>query len=205
MLPTAVKRKALRPVLAMVIAGLVAGVLPATAVAVTYQGWFDYARNNSNTNGTLTWKYTIDYQPSVYSRSWRAGSGSALNDQKQITGVRPGGWLPTGWYSIRGHWNDYNGSAIYGRVWYLSDKVNSAGDLRTGLFVHSEETPSNGQSSTYEPQRWDGSSDYYSNGCVKVAYGGNMDDVHWYWYYKGGSTAHGSGLPYPLTYMLYVH
>ena len=100
----ALKRRALRIIFALSMAGFVAGVLPARAEAA-YIGWFDYARNNSNINGTLTWKYTVNDNPPVYSVSWRAGSGSYPSDRKQ-TGSQSGGWLPSGWYSIRGHWND---------------------------------------------------------------------------------------------------
>ena len=164
----ALKRRVLYIVFALCVAGFVAGVLPARAEAA-YIGWFDYARNNSNINGTLTWKYTVNDNPPVYAVSWRAGSGSYPNDRKQ-TASQSGGWLPSGWYSIRGHWNNYNGSAIFGRVWYLSDKVNSFGEMRTSLFIHTEETPSNGQynpTSGDDPQCWEGVNDYYSHGCMQ--------------------------------------
>lgn len=134
----------------------------------------------------------------MYSVSWRGGSGNALNDNTN-------GWLPVGWYSIREHWNNYD-RAINGRVWRLSDKysVQYPTRLRYDLFIHTEETPSNGQNSAVESERWDGPSDYYSFGCVKVSYG-NMDGVHTRWANYGGSTAHGSGPPYPLSSKLYVH
>jgi DNA-binding CsgD family transcriptional regulator len=41
------------------------------------------------------------------------------------------------YYSILGHWNNYSGTPIWGRVWRLSDKYNSEGVLRTALFIHS--------------------------------------------------------------------
>lgn len=185
-------------VLACVVAALVAAASPASAQAA-YIGWYDYDRNNSNTNGTLYFKWTVDDNPPVYSHSWRGGSGIYADDRKN------GGWAPSGWYSIRGHWNNYVGTAIWGRVWRLSDKYNSDGVLRTELFIHTEETSSNGQSSTNEAQRWDGASDYTSMGCVKIAYGSHLDSMHYDWTHRGGSSAHGSGSPYPLPSKLYVH
>ena len=83
------------------------------------------------------------------------------------------GWLPSGWYSQWGHWNDYNGSAVKGRVWWLQDKYCSDGvTKRTELFIHSEETASNGcrtGTSAYDdPFCWE-RLDYYSLGCIKIA------------------------------------
>ncbi len=184
------------------LAVLVAALCPSMAFGATPIGWFDYARNGTNTNGRLTWNYTWGDVPPVYSVYWRAGSGSYLDD-------RTNGWLPSGWYSIRGHWNNYYGSAIYGRVWYLSDKRSvKTGVMRTALFIHTEETPSNGQynpTAGDDPQCWEGTNDYYSYGCVKVAYGIDMNAVHTRWTSYGGSTAHGNTSPYPLGTKLYVH
>ena len=47
--------------------------------------------------------------------------------------------------------------------------IYCSGNWRTEMFVHSEETSSQGQDPNNEPFRWDGASDYYSLGCVKVA------------------------------------
>jgi hypothetical protein len=171
---------------------------PSNAYAA-YIGWYEYSSNGTNTNGNLSWNYTLGDMPPVRTISWRAGSGQRHDDGPN------GGWIPSGWYSIRGHWNNYNGSSIYGRVWYLSNHYDSNGNLRTALFIHTEETPSNGQSATYEPQRWDGDSDYNSLGCIKIAYGSNLNLMHSYWNNYGGSTAHGSSSPYPLASKLYVY
>lgn len=195
MMATAACAKVALLLLLLLGAGLLVAAIPGSAHAAT-DGWFDYDRNGTNDDGRLYWKWFVNGPP-IYSVDWRAGSGKYLDD-------RTNGWLPSGWYSIKGHWNNYD-AAINGRVWYLSDKVSQkTGALRTELFIHTEETPSNGQNASYEPERWDGPSDYISLGCVKVSYG-NMPGVHNRWTNYGGSTAHGSGSPYPLSSQLYVH
>jgi hypothetical protein len=139
-------------VLALVL--LAAASSPATASATTYYGWFDYARNGSNTNGLLAWGYVVNDMPPIHATYWRAGSGLRPDDGT-------GGWLPAGFYSVRGHWDNYNGTRIWGRVWYLSDKRGTSGDLRTGLFVHTEETMYNGQynpTAGDDPKCWEGTS-----------------------------------------------
>jgi hypothetical protein len=94
-------------------------------------------------------------------------------------------------------------------VTYLSNKVSATtGATRTGLFIHTEETPSNGQynpTSGADPQCWEGPGDYVSRGCIKLSYPYDIDAAHWYWNYRGGTTAHGSSAPYPMSYRLYVH
>jgi len=192
----------LRRILLPVVLALLV-LAPGIAHAATPIGWFDYAHHGTNVWGTLTWKYTWDDVPPVYSAaSWRAGSGSYPDD-------RTNGRLPDGWYSIRGHWNNYSGSAIYGRVWYLSDKRSvTTGVMRTALFIHTEETPSNGQynpTSGDDPQCWEGAIDYKSLGCVKLAWNADIAAAHDCWNYRGGSTAHGSTYPYPFRSKLYVH
>jgi len=124
------------------------------------------------------------------------GSGSYYNDDTN-------GYLPSGWYSITGHRNHFDGT-INGRVWRLSDKWDSQHCcLRSGLFIRREDTPLNDQG-TREEERWDVPSAYLSFGCVKVSYR-NIGAVHTRWTDYGGSTAHGSGLPYPLSSKLYAH
>lgn len=199
MLTRVPKRKYVQLSLVAVVLLLALFAWTAKAEASVY-GWFDYARNGSNINGTLTWKYLYNDVPPIYTVSWRAGSGLQLNDKKDV------GWLPSGYYSILGHWDNYSGSAIWGRVWRLSDKYNSEGVLRTALFIHTEETSSNGQNPSIEGQIWTDSNpcDYSSYGCVKVSYS-NVGSVHTRWTSYGGSTAHGDGSPYPLSSRLYVH
>jgi hypothetical protein len=180
---------------------LAAAATPATANATTYYGWFDYSRNGSNTNGLLAWGYIVNDVPPIHATYWRAGSGLRPDDGTN-------GWLPAGFYSVRGHWDNYNGSRIWGRVWYLSDKRGESGALRTALFIHTEETMYNGQynpTAGDDPKCWEGPIDYWSNGCIKLAYPEDIDRAHWFWNYRGGTTGHGSGWPYPFVSRLYVH
>jgi hypothetical protein len=134
--------------------------IPATAGA--YQ-WFIYWRNNSLINGS------IDYNCSAStcnSPMLRAGSGSGMN------ACQTNNWIPIGSYNISFHDDHYAGSKIQGRVWRLADYQCSNGVRRTELFVHSEETSSQGQycpTSGDDPFCWEGVNDYYSDGCVKVA------------------------------------
>ena len=108
------------------------------------------------------------------------------------------GWLPTGYYDLRGHWNNYNGT-IRGRVFYLQDKTCWNGTWRTQLFIHSEETADQGQycpTAGDDPYCWDGPSDYYSNGCIKLSHSGygfpdNIQDAHWWWHNRDGYSFHG--------------
>lgn len=192
------KRKLVQLSLVAVVLLLALFVWTAKAEASVY-GWFDYARNGTNIYGTLTWKYLYNDVPPIYTVSWRAGSGQQLNDKKDV------GWLPSGYYSILWHYDNY-ASTIRGRVWRLSDKYNSEGVLRTALFIHTEETSSNTQNSSIESQVWTDSNpcDYLSAGCVKVSWS-NMSSVHTRWTSYGGTTVHGDGPPYPLSSRLYVH
>jgi len=126
---------------------------------------------STNTNSYLTINREDTFSGKILSQQgFRAGSGSSTNECQ--TGV---GWLPTGWYDIVGHFDNYNGSLIKGRVWQLSDKRcnGGTGTLRTQLFIHSEETSDQGQycpTSGDDPFCWEGTSDYYSDGCIKLAH-----------------------------------
>lgn len=196
-----VRRILPRIIVALSLMGVAVVSSPASAAAASYYGWFDYARNNSNVNGLLAWGYIVDDVPPIHATYWRAGSGSFPGDGTN-------GWLPAGFYSVRGHWDNYNGTQIWGRVWYLSNKYSSAGVLRTSLFIHTEETSSNGQynpTAGDDPKCWEGDGDYYSLGCLKLAYPVDIDRAHWLWNYRGGTSVHGSGSPYPLSTRLYVH
>ena len=108
---------------------------------------------------------------------------------------RPG-WLPTGYYDLWGHWDNYNG-AIAGRVFYLQNKPCWNGTWRTELFVHSEETAGQGQycpTAGDDPYCWEGAYDYYSNGCIKVSRAGYPSDlrlVHDGWHSKSSDYRHG--------------
>ena len=168
-------------------------------------GWFSFKRT-SNTDSRLVFKWAYDTNPTVYtSPTWRAGSGSST-----VCGEIGRGWLPLGWYDVWGHWNHYD-ALIKGRVIWLQNKRCGDGTLRTELFIHSEETAANGQSCPTggdDPYCWEGWFDYYSNGCIKLAYpnAGYANDIgsaHWYWHNRFGSTLHGDHANLPSK--LYVH
>jgi hypothetical protein len=90
-----------------------------------------------------------------------------------------------------------------GRVWWLQDKTCRDGiTRRTELFIHSEETASNGQScsSAYDdPFCWERESDYYSLGCIKLArpspvasFPNDLGAAHATYHDYGGRDAHGA-------------
>jgi hypothetical protein len=168
-------------------------------------GWWTFNRN-TNLSSTLSWKWTFPPSPTQYARSWRAGSG-VTTDECEVSR----GWLPSGWYAQKGHWDHYDGSKVRGRVWWLQDKTCRDGvTRRTELFIHSEETSSNGQScsSAYDdPFCWEREGDYYSNGCIKLSHSGygfpdNIQDAHWWWHNRDGLSFHGAGT---VNDAVYVH
>jgi hypothetical protein len=169
-------------------------------------GWWTFERA-ANIDSTLSWKWTYPPSSTEYTRNWRAGSGTSPYE------CRPAeGWLPAGWYSQWGHWNKYEGSAVRGRVWWLQDKYCRDGvTRRTELFIHSEETASNGQSCTSaydDPFCWERAADYYSLGCIKVArpspvadFPNDLGNAHAVYHNYGGSSNHGA---FTDAYELYV-
>ncbi|HEY7002929.1 MAG TPA: hypothetical protein VH281_01505 [Gaiellaceae bacterium] len=169
----------------------------AAAPAPAANGWWTFNRN-SNLDSTLSWKWTYPPSPTEYAHHWRAGSGTTKNECQVGDG-----WLPAGWYSLKGHWTNYGQDKIRGRVWWVQDKVCEDGvTRRTELFVHSEETASRGQScsSTYDdPFCWERESDYYSNGCIKLArpspvadFPNDLGSAHQTYHDYGGSSTHGA-------------
>ena len=183
-------------------AAFVAAVaLAAAPTAGAYPTSFDFAKG-SNLWSTLT--ITWQQLPGHYSTlSWRAGSGVSTDSCWPAHG-----WLPNGWYDLWGHWNNYD-ATIKGRVWYLQNKQCWNGTWRGELFVHSEETASNGQycpTSGDDPYCWEGDHDYYSAGCIKVAHAGpiptDIGQVHTAWHEKSGDTRHGS---FGIGGWMYVH
>ncbi|MDX6517008.1 MAG: hypothetical protein QOH73_2674 [Gaiellaceae bacterium] len=173
-------------VLLLVLQVAVAAFGALTAVAAT-NTTFQFSRS-SNLSSTLTLFRRDTATGQVYnSATWRAGSGDSTNEC--IVGH---GWLPAGSYDIRLHSDYYGGSKIQGRVWYLSDKRCSggSGNLRTELFIHSEETSSQGQSCGAGdlPFCWEGSHDYYSAGCIKLNHYGDLPSADTDWHGWGGTT-----------------
>jgi len=139
------------------------------AAAGTYVQFGFHRSTNTNSYLTIT-KHDSSTGQTLAQQGFRAGSGESTNEC--YVGH---GWLPAGWYDLVGHFDSYNGSSIKGRVWQLSDKRCSGGtgNLRTQLFIHSEETADTGQycpTPGDDPFCWEGTSDYYSVGCIKLAH-----------------------------------
>jgi hypothetical protein len=182
----------------LVAAGVAALVV--TAPAAASYTYFDFARqSNAASTLTMVWQQV----PGKFSTvSWRAGSGTST-DACWIGH----GWLPTGWYDLRGHWDNYDGT-IKGRVFYLQNKQCWNGTWRTELFVHSEETAAQGQycpTAGDDPYCWDADYDYFSNGCVKLSRAGYPSDLrlmHDGWHTKSADYRHGS---FWIDDWLYVH
>ncbi|MGW4022070.1 L,D-transpeptidase family protein [Streptomyces sp. NPDC005009] len=114
-------------------------------------------------------KSVADAKDKVVAR-YRAGSGNgSQNECATNKGWLPGTNTKNGKYKIEFHRTNFDG-IINGYVIKLSDKKCTQGDKRTkrtALFVHSEMKP-NGKQGTIESERWDGTRDYYSNGCIKL-------------------------------------
>jgi hypothetical protein len=105
-----------------------------------------------------------------YDYRFRAGAGNGSTNRCESNA----GPLPFNDYYPINHYDNYAGSAIRGRAWHLPNswcmwwEPNGGGVLRTELFIHTEETTSQGQSCSSEPWCWNGQNDYYSAGCIKV-------------------------------------
>ncbi|MFI8437368.1 L,D-transpeptidase family protein [Streptomyces sp. NPDC079020] len=96
--------------------------------------------------------------------TYRAGSGTGTTDDC----ARARGWLPNGNWRIKTKTPAYDGSLIKGYAVHLQDMKCSKGTrTRTEMFIHSEMNRDGSQGGS-EARRWDGSSDYKSNGCVKL-------------------------------------
>ena len=159
-------------------------------------------RRITNIDSQLVITRRSDLDGAVMNQSvYRAGSGVNQNAcDSGSDGI--GGWLPGGWYTLWGHWHDFNGT-IKGRVWRLQDKRCGVYPytLRTELFIHSEETAAQGQ--LCEPWCWDGDGDYYSLGCIKISraapYPSDLAKLHSNW--DNWSGQHGSFTLYNRLYV----
>jgi hypothetical protein len=108
----------------------------------------------------------------IASRDFRAGAGLGAGYTDDC--VTNKGWLPNGTYSMK-MYNDYPGTTIKGRAFYLGDKWCSNGSVkRTELFIHTESGAGNvqcadvsgDQACRWEYPTWN---DYKSNGCIKLS------------------------------------
>ncbi|MFN8185917.1 MAG: hypothetical protein U0R69_02435 [Gaiellales bacterium] len=169
------------------------GIAVAVAVALVIAapgtaGNFNFKRQTPN-NSTLKWEYACG--TGLCSTQWRSGAGTTTNEC-QINQ----GWLPSGWYSRNAVYHNYD-AVIKGRAFWVQDKQCSNGTWRTELFIHSEETVSQGQQCTSNPDDpycWEGTNDYYSNGCIKLNHATQIGAAHTHLHdtTKGGSSSHGS-------------
>ena len=150
----------------------------------------------TNLDSDLRWCW---FNPQIYttecSDTWRAGSGMpGHTDGCEVSK----GWLPTGDYDLWAHYDNFNGD-IAGRVFHVQDKLCWNGTPRTALFIHTEETSSNGQycpTSGDDPYCWESVDwDYRSEGCIKIAYPANgfsnVIGANHNWFHKQFS-CHGS-------------
>ena len=193
-------RCAFAAVAAVVATALAAAAPPAgaTMAGPPEVSWNFYRYTNTDSKLVGTAQDTGDGSI-ITQRSWRAGSGQDRNECDSAAYDGVGGWLPGGWYTLLGHYDHYDGSKIKGRVWYWEDKrcAGGTGTLRTELFIHSEETADNGQycpTGYDDPFCWEGWTDYYSNGCIKLAhaypYPSDVAQAHNLW--DGYDGHHGS-------------
>lgn len=118
--------------------------------------------------------------------SYRAGSGLGAGHPKgRDDCAKNQGWLPKGTYGVGARHTRYNGTVIKGYAVPLSNKLCADGRTeRTALFIHSEMTRTGGQGRP-ESQRWDGPSDYRSEGCIKLS----PDDIKKLFAVLAGGTA----------------
>jgi len=126
----------------------------------------------------------------VATKSWRAGSG--LGGRRGTDGcVRSVGWAPNGLYRPVQH-DNYGGTYIKGRVFYLGAHTCRDGTLRQNMFIHSEAGAGNTQCHNGPGDqhcRWETPvyNDYRSNGCIKMAPGDLRQLVRRYhWYFRPG-------------------
>ncbi|MEU5655611.1 L,D-transpeptidase [Streptomyces sp. NPDC047737] len=106
------------------------------------------------------------YRGGKLQASFRAGSGHGPRIQKDC--ALGEGWMPNGNWRIKLKDSRYNGRLIKGYAVYLEDMPCSRTAQRTEMFIHSEMNRDGSQGKT-EARRWDGTSDYASNGCVKLS------------------------------------
>lgn len=126
--------------------------------------YLEFKKRSSPQNSRLDFVYVHGSRSHTVA-NWRAGSGNGSKD----TCASNAGWLPNGSYTIKDFYRHHDGGphGVNGIAWYIGDHKCHSGHKRTDLFIHSEMLP-NGKAGRSEPYRWDGDSDYKSNGCIKL-------------------------------------
>lgn len=141
------------------------------------------------TNGSLK-----TYVNSSVYYTMTAGSGDGTGDEC----ISNHGRLPTGWYSGAHEYHIHNkDNTIKGRVWGLTNKACYDGTIRTELYIHTEETKTNGQSCPTggdDPYCWENADDYKSIGCVKLSYPAagfpnSVNTLNTWWHTNAGGAA----------------
>ncbi|MGX4694599.1 L,D-transpeptidase family protein [Streptomyces sp. JNUCC 63] len=131
--------------------------------------YLEFKKGSNSQNSRLYFVYVQSSNPDhprIHTLgSWRAGSGSGSKN----TCASNAGWLPNGTYTVKKFYAHHDGGphGVNGIAWYIGDHKCHSGRWRTDLFIHSEMLPS-GKAGSSEPYRWDGNSDYKSNGCIKL-------------------------------------
>ncbi|MGC4944944.1 L,D-transpeptidase [Streptomyces sp. DT224] len=98
--------------------------------------------------------------------AFRAGSGYGSQGTNDCAVGK--GWIPNGNWRIKLKDTRYNGRLIKGyAVWLENMPCSTKRATRTEMFIHSEMNRDGSRGKT-EARRWDGASDYRSNGCVKL-------------------------------------
>lgn len=169
----------------------------------------------------LTYKYGYYLNSAnycCYTQSWRGGSGASASATNPCT--QNVGWIPDtaapspdNQYRLT-HTEANGGTAVKGTAWLIRNTLyggtsttapslaNCDSDSayeRSDLLIHSEMTDSHTQTcaSPYDERWcWDGLSDYFSNGCIKLSFQsihnnlgqtyGASGSFDWYWHNRGG-------------------
>ncbi|WP_406341025.1 L,D-transpeptidase family protein [Streptomyces sp. NBC_00648] len=140
----------------------------AASRSYTYLSFKINRKDTSNSRLSLVYVQVInpDKVRTYTVKTWRAGSGTGSTNSC----LKNRGVLPSGDYKIRSFEAHKDGGphGIHGLAWYVGEHTcKPHGTNRDALFVHSEMLP-NGKQGRSEPYRWDGNSDYKSNGCIKL-------------------------------------
>lgn len=141
---------------------LVLAAAPGYASYTASESFYSYSTSNpyivfdkDTTSNSKLYAYA-SYGGERYRLTMRAGSGTTKNVCEKGKG-----WLPNGEYTVEHMVKTWGNAVVQGHVWYLSDKKcsSTSSTVRTELFIHS---------SGIEGTPWT-SSDYASNGCIKVS------------------------------------